>query len=77
MQRQLAVESHEQVLAVRVDAAHGAPVQALGPAVGAVARVRRADLIGDAVEQHRSDAARRVVDRVALGHGSTFAQTGC
>ena len=40
--RQAALEAQEQVLAVGVDAAHGAPGQALGPAVAREARVRRA-----------------------------------
>ena len=69
VQRQVALEADEQVLAVGVHAAHGAARQALGPAVGAVARVRGLDRLDLGAHKRGADASRGVVDRVALGHG--------
>ena len=48
--------------------AHGAARQALRPAVAPEARMRGLERVGDVALEHRPDAARRVVDRVALGH---------
>ena len=66
--RQVALEAQEQVLAVRGDRLDGAAAEALGPAVLAEARVRRGDGVGDRAREHRADAVGRVVDGVALGH---------
>ena len=44
------------------------PGQPLGPAVAPEARVRRLERVRDVALEHRPDAVRRVVDRVALGH---------
>ena len=74
VQRQAAVEAQEQVLAVRVDRAHSATGQPLGPAIELVARMRREDLLGHASLEHRANARCGVVDRVALGHAFTIAE---
>ena len=55
---EVALEAQEQVLAVGVDRVHRAPGQPLGPAVGAEARVRRADLVRHAALEHGPDPAR-------------------
>ena len=68
VQREVSLEAHEQVLAVGIDRAHRAPREPLRPAVERVARVRREDLLGNATREHRADARRGVVNRVALGH---------
>ena len=79
--RQAALEAQEEVLAVGVDRAHRAAREALGPAVAREARVRRLERVGHVALEHRADAVRGVVDRVALGHGaqprsrSTIART--
>ena len=68
MQRQVALEAQEEVLAVGVDGRHRPPGEALGPAIRAQARVWGEDLVGLAALEDRPDPARGVVDRVALGH---------
>jgi len=65
--RQVALEAQEEMLAVHVDGAHSAARQALRPAIAAEAGVRRRQL-RDLAFDDRPDAARGVVDRVALGH---------
>jgi hypothetical protein len=67
--RQLALEAQEQVLAVRVDGRDGAAGEALGPAGAGEARVRRRDRVGHVTGQHRADPVGGVVDGVTLGHG--------
>ena len=54
---EIALEAHEQMLAVRVDRAHRAPGQALRPAVEAVTGLRGLD--GDDLLSHerRADPA--------------------
>jgi hypothetical protein len=66
--REVALEAQEQVLAVRVDGADRAAREPLRPAVAPEARVRRRDLVGHVALQDRPDAVGRVVDRVAFGH---------
>jgi hypothetical protein len=66
--RQLTLEVHEEVLAVRVDARDGAAGELLGPALAAQARVGVRDL-RDQPGDERPDPTCRVVDRVALRHG--------
>ena len=70
VQRQVALEADEQVLAARVDRAHGPPgraARASGPS--RVARLRRLDREICLPTSARADAPRaRIVDRVALGH---------
>ncbi len=68
VERQVALEAQEEVLAVRVDAEHAPPCQPLGPAVGGVARVRRADLVRHLALQHRADPSRGAQNRVPFGH---------
>ena len=65
--REAAVEAHEEVLAVGVDARDRAAGELVGPALAAQARARVRDLGHEALDE-RADAARGVVDRVALGH---------
>ena len=69
MDREVAFEAQEQVLAVGVDGADGSPGQPLRPAVQAVARVRRLDRADLVADERMADALRGMVDRVALGHG--------
>jgi hypothetical protein len=45
---------------------NGASDQPLGPAIEAVARMWREDLIGRAAGERRADTPSRVMDRVAL-----------
>ena len=70
VQRQVALEADEQVLAARVDRAHGAPVEPLGPAIHRVARLRRLDRDDRLADQRGAHAAGGGVDRVALGHAT-------
>jgi glycerol-3-phosphate dehydrogenase (NAD(P)+) len=71
---QPAVEAQEQVLAVGVHRADLPTRQSRRPAIETVARLGREDLLRQAPAEHRCDASRRVVDRVALWHPSTIAQ---
>ena len=57
VQRQVALEADEQVLAVRVHRAHGAPVEPLGPAVHRVAGLRRLDRHDRLADQRGAHAA--------------------
>jgi hypothetical protein len=56
------------VLAARLHRRHGAPGEALRPAVALVAPLGRADRVRHAPLQHGPDTVGGVVDRVALGH---------
>ena len=68
VEHEVALEVEQQVLAARLHRRHGAPGEALRPAVALVAPLGRADRVGHAPLQHRPDAVGGVVDRVALGH---------
>ncbi len=68
VQRELALEVDQQVLAASLGAAHRAPGQPLGPVIERVARLGRQDLLGYAAREHGVDPAGGVVDCVALGH---------
>jgi hypothetical protein len=70
VEREVAVEADEEVLALGLDRPHGPAAEPLGPAVEREAPVRgldRGDLLAD---QRGPDPPRGAVDRVALGHGS-------
>ena len=67
---QVALEADEQVLALRVHRAHGAPAQPLGPAVAREPRVRRLDRLDLPVDSAPRMRLGRAVDRVALGHAA-------
>src|SRR3712207_7579624 len=54
-----ALEAQEQVLAVGVDRADGAPGEPLRPAVAAETGVRRGDLVRDRSEEHTSELQSR------------------
>ena len=71
VQGQVVLEAQEQVLAVRVDGAHRAPGEALGPMVARVPGLRRDDL-GNLADQHRAHPVGGVVDGVALGHAQAL-----
>jgi glycerol-3-phosphate dehydrogenase (NAD(P)+) len=67
-------EAQEQVLAVSIDRAHGTTGEPLGPAIEAVARMWRQDLLRHARLQQRAHARDSTVDRVALGHTRRIAE---
>ena len=77
MQRQVALEVQEQVLAARVHGRHGAAGEPLGPALGLQARRRGEDLVGDAPREDGRDTPGRVMDGVALGHADVRLRTTC
>jgi len=66
VQREVSLEANQQVLAARLHLGNGASDQPLGPAIEAVARVWREDLIRRAAGEHRADTPSRMMDRVAL-----------
>src|SRR5580692_2160637 len=68
VQREAALEAHEQVLAARLGATYCLSGQPLGPAIGTVAGMGSEDLIGHSAREHGVDPAGGVVDCVALGH---------
>ena len=72
---QLVLEVQEQVLAVGVHRADRATGEPLWPLKALVAAVRHEDLLGHSVREHRPDAAGGMVDRVALGHTFTIAES--
>jgi hypothetical protein len=63
---QPAFPTQEQVLAVGVDRRNCPAGEAFGPAVQGVARLRRANLVGDAPLEQRADAPRCMVNGVAF-----------
>ena len=68
VQRQVALEADEQVLAVGVHRPHAAVGQLLAPALAAGTRVRRLERADLPPGQRRSHPLGGVVDRVPLGH---------
>ena len=68
VQHEVALEAQEQMLAVGVDGADGAPGEALGPAVHRMAALRGDDLVRHAPLEDRAHAVGGVANGVALGH---------
>ena len=68
VERQVAVEADEQVLALRIHGPDAAAAEPLGPAVTAVTRLGSLDLLDLASHERLADAPSGGVDRVALGH---------
>jgi hypothetical protein len=75
MQRQVAVEAQEQVLAPRVHGVDRAAREPLGPAVHRVTALRRLDRLDRLADEGGADAPRGRVDRVALRHGFSMYAT--
>src|SRR4029453_14787861 len=75
VERELALEADEEMLALRVPRAHGPSREPLGPAVAREARVRRLYGGDPLPDQRASDSPRGAVDGVALGHGSRVEPT--
>ena len=72
VQREIALEAQEQMLAVGADLRDRAAGQTLGPAIHRVAALRSADLVGHLTLEHRPDPLGRVGDRVSLGHDNSL-----
>ena len=77
VERELALEADEEMLPARIDGAHRTAAQPLRPAVERVARLRGLDLLDLTADERRSDAPRRRVNRVALGHLSQTRWPAC
>ena len=60
--------SVQQMLAVGVHGSHRPSCQPLAPAIAGMTGLRREDLEGHALLEHRPDAIGCMMDRVALGH---------
>jgi hypothetical protein len=63
---EIALEPEKEMLAVRVDARHGASGEPLWPVAVTVTRVRRPDLVGHPAVKERADPVCGRSDRVSL-----------
>jgi Glycerate kinase family len=75
VQREVALEANQQMLAARPRAANRATRESLGPTVGLMARLRGEDLNRHMARERRIDALSGMVDGVALGHPCKDAPT--
>ena len=73
--RQVALEAHEEVLAVRVDARRPRGRRASRASARRASAGAGCAISGHLTLEERADPARRVVDRVALGHGVVQSRT--
>src|SRR5437868_6876809 len=64
VERQVAVEADEQVLAAGVDRSNGTAGEPLGPVIEGVPRLRSLDLADRPAHERLAHSARGVVDRV-------------
>ena len=68
MEREIAVEAKEEVLAVRVHRPHRAALEAFRPAIHRMALLRGLDRDDLPAEEYRAHPVRGGVDRVSLRH---------
>ena len=68
VEREVALEADEQVLAGGVHGPYVSSVQALGPAILGVARLGSLDLLDLAADERAADSPRGVMDGVTFGH---------